>query len=144
MDVKSLYTNVPVVEAIEIAIEKLYAASEPQIERNTLRRLMEMAVTEVWFMAGTEWYIQRDGVAMGAAMAVILANLWLKQFEDQIFSASNENTQSLETCRKCRKKVTRQGYSVQCAKCKVWSHRKCTPFSVEDLKRTRTTSWTCG
>ena len=105
---------------------------------------MEMAVTEVWFMAGTEWYIQRDGVAMGAAMAVILANLWLKQFEDQIFSASNENTQSLETCRKCRKKVTRQGYSVQCAKCKVWSHRKCTPFSVEDLKRTRTTSWTCG
>ena len=81
MDVKSLYTNVPVHEAIDLAIETLYMSQEPEIERDTLRRLMEMAVTEVWFMAGTQWYIQRDGVAMGAAMAVILANLWLKQFE---------------------------------------------------------------
>ena len=65
MDVKSLYANVPVHEAIDLAIETLYMSQEPEIERDTLRRLMEKVVTEVWFMAGTQWYIQRDGVDMG-------------------------------------------------------------------------------
>ena len=72
------------------------------------------------------------------------ANLWLKQFEEKIFSSKNTVAQTIEICRKCNKKVTRQGYSIQCASCRIWFHRKCTPFSVEELKRMRTTSWTCG
>ena len=114
----------------------------PEIERDTLRRLMEMAVTDVWFMAGTQWYIQRDGVAMGAAMAVILANLWLKHFEEKI-SRRKTLKHKPQLCTKCNKKDTRQGYSIQCASCRICFHRKCTPFSVEELKRMRTTSWTC-
>ena len=34
-------------------------------------------------MACGNWCQQVDGVAMGSAMAVILANLWLGQFEKQ-------------------------------------------------------------
>ena len=144
MDVKSLYTNVPVHVAIDLAIETLYMSQEPKIERDTLRRLMKMAVTEVWFMAGTQLYIQRDGEAMGTAMAVILVNLWLKQFEEKTFSSKNTEAQTTEICRKCNKKVTRQGYTIQCASCRIWFHQKRTPFSEEELKRMRTTSWTRG
>ena len=46
---------------------------------------------------------------MGAAMAVILANLWLKQFESTI--ASDSKTSSIEMkpfCGKCQKIVTKR------------------------------------
>ena len=30
------------------------------------------------------WYVQKDGLAMGASLAVILANLWLKDYESAL------------------------------------------------------------
>ena len=84
-DVKSLYTNVPVHEAIELACEAIYASSNPpEMQQPTFKKLMELAVINVWFMSGSDWYIQRDDIAMGASLAVILANIWLKKFEAQI------------------------------------------------------------
>ena len=67
-----------------------------------------------------------------------------KQFEEKLFSSKNTEAQTIEICRKRNKKVNRQGYSIQCASCRIWFHQKCTPFSVEELRRMRTTSWTCG
>ena len=82
MDVKSLYTNVSVMEAKELACEALLTlGSWPLRSRPTFESLMELAVTNVWFMCGSECYIQRDGVAMGASPAVILENIWLKKLE---------------------------------------------------------------
>ena len=40
---------------------------------------MELAV-----ICDDEWYIQEDGVVIGAAVAVILANVWMKRFENII------------------------------------------------------------
>ena len=45
LDVKSLYTNVPLKEAIDIALRKLYEQDEPpSIARKTMKRLLNMAV----------------------------------------------------------------------------------------------------
>ena len=75
---KILYANVPLKEAIDIALRKLYEQDEPpSIARKTMKRLLNMAVSQVHF----KWYVQKDGWAMGASLAVILANLWLKQYE---------------------------------------------------------------
>ena len=50
LDVKSLYTKVPVNEAINIALRSLYARDdEPDIPRTTMKRLLELAVTNVHF-----------------------------------------------------------------------------------------------
>ena len=82
LDVKSLYTNVPLKEAIEIALLKLYSQeSPPEIQRATRKRLLNMAVSKVYFKCNDSWYVQIDGLAMGASLAVILANLWLKKYE---------------------------------------------------------------
>ena len=82
LDVKSLYTNVPLKEAIEIALHKLYSQeSTPEIQRATMKRLLNMAVSKVYFKCNDSWYVQVDGLAMGASLAVILANLWLKEYE---------------------------------------------------------------
>ena len=79
LDVKSLYTNVPLKEAIDIALRKLYEQDEPpSIARKTMKRLLNMAVSQVHFKCNETWCVQKDGLAMGASLAVILANLWLR------------------------------------------------------------------
>ena len=47
LDVKSLYTNVPLKEPIEIALQKLYSQeSPPEVRRATMKRLLNMVVSE--------------------------------------------------------------------------------------------------
>ncbi|XP_063727458.1 uncharacterized protein LOC134855008 [Symsagittifera roscoffensis] len=51
LDVKSLYTKVPLKEAIDIALRKLYEQVEPpSIARKTMKRLLNMAVSQNHFM----------------------------------------------------------------------------------------------
>ena len=82
LDVKNLYNNVPLKEAIEVALQKLYSQeSLSDIQRATMKRLLKMAVNKVHFKGNDLWYVQIDGLAMGASLAVNLANLWLKKYE---------------------------------------------------------------
>ena len=82
LDVKSLYTNVPLKEAIEIALQNLYSQeSPPEIQRAAIKRILNIEVSKVCFKCNGSWYVQVDGLAMGASLAVILANLWLKDYE---------------------------------------------------------------
>ena len=77
LNVKSLYTNVP-----EIARKELYSSDEfPWIPRSAMKNLLRLAVTNAHFKCNKMWYTQSDGLAMGALLAVILANLWMKSFE---------------------------------------------------------------
>ena len=96
-------------------------------------------------MAGEDWYIQRDGVAMGAAMSVILANVWMKTFEPALSSEMPEPPKKPDNCcGKCGVKVTFRGYSIRCKVCCKSFYRKCTPFTVGELKRMTTSSWFFG
>ena len=82
---KILYTNVPLKQAIDIALRKQYEQDEPpSIARRTMKRLLNMAVSQVHFKCNETWYIQEDGLAMGAYLAIILANLWLKQYKNAL------------------------------------------------------------
>ena len=82
LDVMSLYTNVLLKEAIDIALRKLYEQDEPpSIARKSMKRLLNMAVSQVHFKCNETCYVQKGGLAMGASLAVISANLWLKQYE---------------------------------------------------------------
>ena len=63
LDVKSLYTNVPLMEAIEIALQKLYSQeSPPEIQRATMKRLLNMAVSKVLFKCNDSWYVHKNGL----------------------------------------------------------------------------------
>ena len=60
--VKSLYTNVPVKKAINIALRSHYARDDkPDIPRTTVKRLLELAVFNVHFKCNESWYCQKDG-----------------------------------------------------------------------------------
>ena len=82
-DVSSLYTNVPVKEAIKEAAEKLYAGNVtlPPVDKETFIVLAELATTDVLMWTHDGYYRQTDGLAMGAPPAPPLANLWLNKFD---------------------------------------------------------------
>ena len=70
MDVKSLFTNVPVEESIQKAADQLYEKDcHPELEKDTFIELMRLTAKKVCFMSGGDWYIQKDGVAMGSVLA---------------------------------------------------------------------------
>ena len=77
-----------------------------------MKRLLKMAVSKIYFKCNDSWYVQVGGLAMGAFLAVTLANLWLKEYE---FALRQETPVGTEIqpmndknglCPCCRRKVT--------------------------------------
>ena len=104
-DVKSLYTNVLLKDAIDIALKNLYSQIEPpDLSRSTRKRLLYMVVSN------DTWYAQKDGLSMGASLAVILANLCLKDYVKNLAMDIPQNIDILEymngKCPKCNRRVT--------------------------------------
>ena len=82
LDIKSLYTNFPLKEAVEKALRRLYEqVNPPETSRKTMKKHLNLAVSKVHFKCNGLWYVQKDGLAMGSSLAVILVNLWLKEYE---------------------------------------------------------------
>ena len=66
-NVKSLYTNVPLKEAVEIALRKLHEqVNPPETFRKTMEKLLTFLVSWVHFKCNGLWYVQKDGIALGA------------------------------------------------------------------------------
>ena len=88
-DVTSLFTNVPVKEAIKISAEYLYGGNndiQPPITQDVFTKLMELATIGVEFVFGESLYKQVDGVAMGSPLGPALANIFLGYHEEKLFS----------------------------------------------------------
>ena len=65
LDVCSLFTNVPLDETIDIALDKLYSLSDPPtLSRSVLQKLLEFATMKSHFLFDGQYYDQIDGVAM--------------------------------------------------------------------------------
>ena len=85
-DVVSLYTNVPVKEAIKEAADRLYSGEFdlPPVDKDTFIQLLTLSSTNVVMSTHDGYYIQRDGLAMGSPPAPLLANIWLYNRETTI------------------------------------------------------------
>lgn len=82
-DVVSLYTNVPVQEAITEAADRLYCGNFeiPPVSKETFIKLLQLASTDVAMSTHDGYYVQKDGLAMGSPPAPLLANIWLAKKE---------------------------------------------------------------
>ena len=75
---KFVKTNVPVSEAIEVALRCLYPSdTPPNIESSTFKLLFEVAVTNVYSKSNGNFYCQK-GLAIGASLRYIGPNLYKK------------------------------------------------------------------
>ena len=112
-----------------------------------MKSLLKLAVTNVHFKCNGIWYVQSDGPAMGASLAVILANVWMKSFEASLqkpelsenFSRSDQNGK----CKDCNRRVTYRGEGVECESCKNWFHARCQKLSNEEYANMQDVVWIC-
>ena len=149
LEVKSFYTNVPLKEAIEIALRRLYERfNPPETSRMTMKKLLNLAVSKVHFKCNCLWYVQKDGSAMGASLAVILANLWLKKdyepaLKKEVPKLTVLNEGIKEVCPGCQKKVTYRTKGVECEACLNWYHLGCGNISESEYADIPETAWFC-
>ena len=82
-DVVSLYTNIPVDEAIDICLNKLYCNDEIvyNLTRSQFKKLLNYCVKQNHFAFNDNIYDQIDGVAMGSPLGPILANIFMSHLE---------------------------------------------------------------
>ena len=89
-DVKSLFTNIPVEEAIIICERRLHAdATLPK--RTTMSvpiiiSLLRFCLTSTSFRYNNQHYQQLDGVAMGSPVSPVVSDIFMEDFEDKALS----------------------------------------------------------
>ena len=85
-DVSSLYTNVPVIEAINVCTELLFSGKYdlPPVDKETFIELAKVASCDVVMSTHRGYYRQVDGLAMGSPPAPHFANGWLSQYDGTI------------------------------------------------------------
>lgn len=85
-DVSSLYTNVPVGEAIEYCTELLYSGKyeKPPVSKEIFTKLATLYKCNVLMLTHNGYYRQTDGLAIGSPPAPYLANGWLSRFDGSV------------------------------------------------------------
>ena len=72
-DVTSLFTNIPLQETIDIAINLIFNHNPNlNINKKELKKLFLFAASQTYFIFNSKFYNQVDGVAMGSPLAPIL------------------------------------------------------------------------
>ena len=93
-DVTSLFTNIPLIETIDIVSNRIYsdnAAVTPDIPKNYFRKML-LLCTQGIFLYKDVLYRQIDGVAMGSSLGPTLANMFLAHVEcNKLFNDVNCN-----------------------------------------------------
>ena len=83
-DVESLFTNIPLSETIDLALEIIFRHNpEFPINKANLRELFTFVTSQTHFLFNGLFYDQCDGVAMGSPLAPILASLFMGYHEEQ-------------------------------------------------------------
>ena len=81
-DVVSLYTKIPVTDAIETIKE---------LTNEETAKLVEVCLRSTYFTFREEFYEQIEGVAMGSPLSPIVANLYMESFERRALDLSPLN-----------------------------------------------------
>ena len=77
-DVTSLFTNIPLQETIDIAINLIFNHNPNlNITRKELKKLFLFATSQTHFIFNGKFYNQINGVAMGSPLAPVLANIFM-------------------------------------------------------------------
>ena len=85
-DVKSLFTNVPVIEALEVVNRKLNE-DVTLMERTDLSpaqvtHFLQLCVQTTFFKFQGSYYEQTDGTTMGSPVSSVVANIYMEMFEE--------------------------------------------------------------
>ena len=84
-DVSSLFTNVPVNEAVEVIWGMLRNDQElserPKLDADNVASLLSLCIKSTYFRYNGNYYEQREGADMGSPVSAVVANLYMEHFE---------------------------------------------------------------
>ena len=82
-DVKSLFTNVPLHETIDIIIKLMYSdqSKSMSLPQKDFKRLLELIFLDSYFLFDDKLYKQLDRVAMGSNLGPSFVNTFLGHLE---------------------------------------------------------------
>ena len=83
-DVKSLFTNIPLDETVDICINSLFENEEDKIlnfSKKEMKDLLTLAAHDCMFLFDGKFYVQKDGCAMGSPVGPSFANAFLSYHE---------------------------------------------------------------
>ena len=86
-DVESLYTNVPVEEAINVTLDYMFKPTkviDVPFDRNQMKKLLKLSIRDAPFRLHDKVYKQIDGIAMGNPLVPIMADLWMEEMEQKL------------------------------------------------------------
>ena len=84
-DVESLFTNIPLEECIDLAVNCISEGNpDLKLSKPELRSLFTVATAQTHFLFNGSFYDQIDGVAMGSPLAPVLANLFMGHHEKTV------------------------------------------------------------
>jgi hypothetical protein len=82
----SLFTNVPVDEALQVIRNKLqndHALTErSSLEVEAIMELLEVCLKTTCFQVDDKFFQQKDGMAMGSALSPVVSNIFMEHFEE--------------------------------------------------------------
>ena len=83
-DVTSLFTNIPLRETINIAINPIFNHNRNlSITRKELQKLFPFATPQRHFIFKSKFFNQIDGVAIGSPLAPVIANIFMDFHESK-------------------------------------------------------------
>ena len=92
LDVSSLYTNIPTEDGIHAALQAIenWDNKDPLCPPTSwLKKLLELILYKNVFRFNDNFYIQKQGTAMGTKMAPAYANIFMGALESRILSETN-------------------------------------------------------
>ena len=90
-DTTSLFTNIPLQEIIDIAINLIFSHPNLNITKKELKELFLFATSQTHFIFNSKFYNQIDGVAMGSPLVPVLANIFMGFYESKWLNEYNLN-----------------------------------------------------
>jgi len=93
--VESLFTNVPIDAAVEAALQKLEndhsLADHSTLTPAQIADLLNFVLRSTYFQYNGSIYERQEGAAMGSPVSAVIANLYMKSFEEQAIATSLYN-----------------------------------------------------
>ena len=83
-DIKSLFTNIPLTETLNLCVQNLYRNQTHvgNLTQSSFYSLLKITMFESFFIFDGKFYEQCDGVAMGSPLGPTLANVFMCHFEN--------------------------------------------------------------
>lgn len=83
LDVKDLFNNVPVENAIKLTLEKIGQSEkfcQSNLTEDDLRKLLELCLNNSYFTFNDKFYKQTKGMPVGSVLSPLLADLFMDEF----------------------------------------------------------------